>query len=155
MNAKWGNNDAARKKKGGEREYLSKEIKSLYSRESIPERHCSTTQHDRASEFPQKGVRATHPLSSALQFHSPILNRAYTFLCILQVSLIMLNTNFNECLPRPVALGFFVCVAKLLQQGKCDFTIWSFNKVFMVTSFALSIFLQLWLKEEMNPNDTA
>lgn len=95
------------------------------------------------------------PLSSALQFHSPILNRAYTFLCILQVSLIMLNTNFNECLPWPVALGFFVCVAKLLEQGKCDFITWSFNKVFMVTSFALSIFLQLWHKEEMNPNDTA
>lgn len=151
MNAKWGNNDATRKKKGGEstcRRKLSHCIPESRSLRGIAAQHNMTGQ----VSFHRRELGPPIPLSSALQFHSPILNRAYTFPCILQVPLIMLNTNFNECLPRPIAL---VCVAKLLQQGKCDFITWSFNKVFMVTSFALSMFLQLWRKEEMNPNDTA
>lgn len=50
-----------KKEEEEKKDYLSNEIKSLCSRVLVPERHCSTTQHDRASGFPQRGVRATHP----------------------------------------------------------------------------------------------
>lgn len=60
------------------------------------------------------------PVFNAVQFSSPSLNRAHTFPCKLQVSLIIPNTNFNECLHQP-RRSFFWIKAAVLQQDQCDF----------------------------------
>lgn len=84
----------------GEKDCLSKEIESLCSTELIPERHCGATQHDRASGLHAEG-RGGHPaLQPEPHFPSQSSAEPLLFLCKLQVSLIMLYTDFNECLPR-------------------------------------------------------
>lgn len=96
-------------------------MKSLCSRELVPERHCSTTHHDRASQFPHGEVRTTHPFARC----NPVsLNRACTSPCKLQESLIMPNTNLNECLHRPSsALCFQAKTVALQQDQRVSFTL--------------------------------
>lgn len=57
-----------------------------------------------------------NPLFNAVQFFSPSLNRAHPFPCKLQVSLIMPNTNLNECLHQPSS-----ALNMVLQQDQSDF----------------------------------
>lgn len=84
-------------------------------------------------------VSEDHPplLPNAVLFYSPSLNRAFTFPCKMQVSLIMPNTNFNECLHHSSKVLCFWAKGCVATVGPvCNFCC-IFYSIFMVTSFAL------------------
>lgn len=98
-----------------------RELSHCLATDLVPERHCGTTQHDRASGFHTEGSGG-HPALQPPRYFPPQSLSPY-FLCKLQVSLIMLCPGFNECLPllRPSVLFIYLSMGKQLQQDKCDF----------------------------------
>lgn len=92
-----------KKKKGKRRDDLSKEIKSLCSGVSVPERHFSATWWSEWVEVERaSGLRTTHPL---IQWGPVLPPRAPAeparFPGELRVPLITVNTTFNEWPRRP------------------------------------------------------
>lgn len=111
------------KKKMGEEEKgpCQRELSHCVSTDLVPERHCGTTQHVRASGLHTEGSGG-HPALQPPRSFPPRSLSPY-FLCKLQESLIMLYPGFNERLPlpRPSALFIYLSMGKQLRRDKCDF----------------------------------
>lgn len=103
-----------------EKNPCQRELSHCVSVDLVPERHCGTTQHDRASGFHTEGSGG-HPALQPPQYFPPQSLSPY-FLCKLQVSLIMLYPGFNECLPLPRPSLLFIYLFIYQWESSCSGT---------------------------------